>query len=160
MFCTKVIRRTLSVRVLHHSFSAFREWWFCTEVIPHPHSSNVAPRSRNRRNVVYPISKHFLTSEKCLESGENKKCLETGEHEKCPETGENKECLDTGENKKCLEQQVKTTGKKCPERYKIQHFPLRAERRRHEARREMFTLENRTLPTILPGRASQRPAWA
>ena len=66
----------------------------------HQGNSGVVPRSRNRRNVVYPISKHFLTSEKCLESGENKKCLETGEHKKCPETGETKECLERGKNKK------------------------------------------------------------
>ena len=54
----------------------------------------------------------------CLETGENENCLETGEHEKCLETGENEKCLETRENEKCLD-----TGK-------IQHFPLRAERRR------------------------------
>ena len=62
----------------------------------------------------------------CLETGENENCLETGEHEKCLETGENEKCLETRENEKCLD-----TGK-------IQHFPLRAERRRREARGEMF----------------------
>ena len=37
---------------------------------------------------------------------------------------------------------------------------LRAERRRREARREKFTCENLTLPTIYLGPAGRRPAWA
>ena len=37
---------------------------------------------------------------------------------------------------------------------------LRAERRRHEARREKFTHENCTLSTIHLGPAGRRPAWA
>ena len=37
---------------------------------------------------------------------------------------------------------------------------LRAERRRREARREKFTHENCTLPTIHLGPAGRRPAWA
>ena len=38
--------------------------------------------------------------------------------------------------------------------------PLRVERRRCEARREKFTRENFTLPTIYLGLAGQTPAWA
>ena len=37
---------------------------------------------------------------------------------------------------------------------------LRAERRRREAKREKFTQENCTLPTIHLGPAGRRPAWA
>ena len=37
---------------------------------------------------------------------------------------------------------------------------LRAERRRREVRREMFTHVNCTLPTIHLGPAGRRPAWA
>ena len=85
--------------------------------------------------------------------GENKKYLETGENEKCPETGEEEKnrrkqkvsrnrrtkCLEIGENKKCTEI-GETTGKKCLEIGRIQHFPLRAEQLRPKARREKFTL--------------------
>ena len=37
---------------------------------------------------------------------------------------------------------------------------FRAERRRREARREKFTHESCTLPTIHLGPAGRRPAWA
>ena len=37
---------------------------------------------------------------------------------------------------------------------------LRAERRRREVRREKFTHEKCTLPTIHLGPAGRRPAWA
>ena len=37
---------------------------------------------------------------------------------------------------------------------------LRAERRRREVRREMFTNQNCTIPTIHLGPAGRRPAWA
>ena len=57
------------------------------------------------------------------------------------ETGENQKCLETRENEKCLE-----IGK-------IQHFSLRAERRRREARRQKFTRENLTLPMLHLGPA-------
>ena len=73
----------------------------------------------------------------CLETGENENCLETGEHEKCLETGENEKCLETRENEKCLD-----TGK-------IQHFPLRAEHRRREARQEMFATPGPNDPVLV-----------
>ena len=83
-------------------------------------------------NVQKQEKPKSVSKQEKTKAGESKKPLETGENEKCLKTGENEKSLETATGS--VQKLGETTGKKCIEIGRIQHFFFRAPKARSKAR--------------------------